>query len=93
LTYIVKVAPRAERQIKKLFKSLPPVLARKLGQAIDALGDTPRPQNIKKLEDATDIYRIDVQDYRIVYSIQDKELIILILKVAHRKEIYSKKLK
>jgi mRNA interferase RelE/StbE len=48
----------------------------------------PRPSGVKKLTGEDDLYRICEGDYRIIYTIQDKEPIVLALKIGGRKEIY-----
>jgi mRNA interferase RelE/StbE len=93
VSYTVEVAPRAERQLKQLARKLPKGTFNKIAEEIDALAKNPRPRHTKKLEDTSDFYRIDIKDYRIVYTIQDNRLVVLIVKVAHRREVYSKKLK
>lgn len=56
--------------------------------AIDVLQDNPRPPGVKKLEGSTDLYRIPVGDYRVLYRIEDDVLVILIIRIGHRKDIY-----
>ncbi|MHB9013787.1 MAG: type II toxin-antitoxin system RelE family toxin [Ignavibacteriaceae bacterium] len=53
------------------------------------LSANPRPYGYKKLQDS-EFYRIRIGDYRVVYRIKDKELLILVIKIGHRKEIYRK---
>jgi mRNA interferase RelE/StbE len=48
----------------------------------------PRPAGCTKLAGADDAYRIRIGDYRIVYVIADKVLIVYIIRVGHRKEVY-----
>jgi len=55
---------------------------------IEALSDDPSPQGVAKLEGAETLYRLRVGDYRIVYEIRDKELLVLVVKVGHRKDVY-----
>jgi mRNA interferase RelE/StbE len=57
-------------------------------QAIDKLPDNPRPSGCRKLKGA-DVYRIRVGDYRVVYEIHDDVLIVLVVRVAHRSEVYK----
>lgn len=82
--YQVKLAPAAERQIRKLSG---PVQKKILNQ-LDKLQFNPRPKSIKKLSGVENIYRVRVGDYRVIYSIEDKILLVLILKIGDRKEIY-----
>jgi len=57
-------------------------------EAIYSLADNPRPAGYKKLK-GRDGYRIRVADYRIIYDIFDSELIVDIITLGHRKEIYE----
>ncbi len=84
-SFRVEIAPLARRQIRKL--------ARKAQQAIieriEQLAAAPRPPGVKKLVSEDDLYRVRVGDYRIIYQIRDRDLLILIVKVGHRREVYS----
>jgi mRNA interferase RelE/StbE len=53
------------------------------------LGDNPRPAGCKKLRGQRDLWRIRVGDYRVVYSIDDSELAVEILRVRNRKDSYE----
>jgi mRNA interferase RelE/StbE len=82
MPYTIELAPAAERQLRALSKTL----QRRIVQHLRDLQTDPRPSGVKKLDD--DIYRIRVGDYRIIYQIQDQALMILVLKVGHRRDIY-----
>ncbi len=56
--------------------------------AIDALADEPRPVGSLKLAGGSGEWRIRVGDYRIVYEIHDGRLLVLVVRVAHRREVY-----
>jgi mRNA interferase RelE/StbE len=56
--------------------------------AIGALAEEPRPAGAEKLAGRDDRYRIRVGDYRVVYSIEDAALIVWIVKVGHRRDVY-----
>jgi mRNA interferase RelE/StbE len=60
---------------------------KKILNTINQLIENPRPINSKKLS-ATERYRLRVGDYRILYEIIDQRLIIYIIKIAHRKDVY-----
>lgn len=66
------------------------VRERKPGKLLD-LADNPRPSGCKVLETSSEIYRIRLGDYRATYCIRDDKLVILILRVANRREIYDRK--
>ena len=78
-------APAALRQ----FRKLPAPVQKRLSPHIDALADNPRPPGVVKLSGTSDIYRIRVGDYRIIYEIQDIGLVILILKIGNRRDVYK----
>jgi mRNA interferase RelE/StbE len=79
--YIVKIA---SRRIEKELDDLPPAEYNRIRTKIKALVNNPRPHGVKKLSDK--VHRVRIGDYRIIYSIFDKERIILIDKVAKRTE-------
>jgi len=83
-TYQIEFAPSAIKQLEKL----PKVMQRRIAAKIDALGREPRPHGVEKLEAREGLYRIRVGDYRVVYAIRDERLIVLILRIAHRKDVY-----
>ena len=82
--YTVVLTRTAQKQLNKL----PTVTADGLIAAIEALGTNPRPDGCKKLKGRLG-YRIRKGDYRIIYEIQDTVLIIEVIAVGHRKEIYE----
>jgi mRNA interferase RelE/StbE len=55
---------------------------------IEELAAEPRPRGAVKLQGEDDLYRIRVGDYRVVYTIRDEELIVLVLRVGHRRDVY-----
>jgi mRNA interferase RelE/StbE len=57
-------------------------------QAISKLANNPRPVGCKKLR-GWDAYRIRIGDYRVIYEIHDDVLIVLVVRVAHRREAYN----
>lgn len=86
MSYTVQLAPAAKRQLRKLDRSIQERVVRRL----DKLGRDPRPPGVEKLEGDESTYRIRIGEYRIVYDIHDKALIVLVLKVGHRREIYRR---
>jgi mRNA interferase RelE/StbE len=85
MAYTVIVAPAAKRDLKRL----PAEALRRVAEAIDHLADEPRPHGSVKLQGATDLYRIRIGDYRVVYQIHDRQLRVLIVRVGHRRDIYD----
>ena len=56
--------------------------------AVEALGDEPMPSGCKKLVGSDYTYRIRVGDYRIVYDIHNAKLVVSIIRVRHRRDVY-----
>lgn len=84
MAYRIEVKPRAV----KALAGIPNPHRRRIAKAIDALADEPRPNGCAKLTGAEDAYRIRVGEYRIVYQIADKVLIVYVVRVGHRKDVY-----
>ena len=74
---------------KKELGQLPRPIALKVVERIKALANNPRPDVCKKLTGSAYSYRIRINDYRVVYSITDQCLIIQVIKIGHRKDIYQ----
>ena len=73
--------------VEKDLKSVPGNDTRKILNRIKSLAKNPRPSGCEKLT-GQERYRVRQGHYRIVYSIQDKEATVWIVKVGHRKDIY-----
>ncbi|MFQ5674247.1 MAG: type II toxin-antitoxin system RelE/ParE family toxin [Nitrospinales bacterium] len=84
MAYAVQISPAAARQIRKLSRSV----QRKIVKRLEALEAVPRPPGAVKIKGGENLYRIRTGDYRIIYEIRDQVLVVLILKVGDRKEIY-----
>ncbi len=84
--YTIYFSPRAEKSFKKIDMTS----KRKMATAIDNLTHEPRPNGSRKIVGSQHYYRIRVNNYRIIYEIQDRQLIILIFDIGHRKDIYRK---
>lgn len=57
---------------------------------IKGLADDPRPAGSQKLSGQPDRYRVRQGNYRIIYSIQDEQLVVVVVKVGHRREVYER---
>lgn len=84
MRYQIIILPLAKRQLKKLPRSVQPVI---IG-VIEALVKNPRPRGAKKLTGLENLYRIRAGDYRIIYQIQDEKLVVAVVKVGNRRDIY-----
>lgn len=79
-----------DRSVKKDFKSIQAQDIKRIKSAILELSNNPRPDGCTKLKgDKRNYYRIRVGNYRVVYSIEDEILLVLVVTVGHRKEIYK----
>ena len=85
MSYQVLFTPRAERE----FKSLPEAARRRIAPRIDALAEEPRPRGIKKLQGREGTYRLRVGDYRVLYTIEDRVVTVVVVRIGHRRDIYA----
>jgi mRNA interferase RelE/StbE len=85
----VKYAFRWRERAVGQLRAIPQPAAMTILQALTPLGDDPRRPNadVKKLAGYEDRYRLRVGDYRVIYEILDKQLVILVVGVGHRREI------
>jgi mRNA interferase RelE/StbE len=82
--YQIEFTKGALKQLKKL----PTDIKERIDSKILELANEPRPNGVKKLEGSDSLYRIRVNDYRVIYQIQDDVLLVTVAKVGHRREIY-----
>jgi mRNA interferase RelE/StbE len=76
------------RKAEKTIKRLHGEMLKRTRQAIRSLAENPHPAGYKKMVGYDNLYRIRVGDWRIIYAIEDDELIILVLEVAPRDRAY-----
>lgn len=86
MTYQIDLAPAAIRQLRKL----DPVARRRVQAAIELLAAEPRPAAAKKLVGGAGEWRVRTGDYRIVYEIHDQVLVVLVLALGHRRDVYRR---
>ena len=84
MCYTVDIGTKAAREIR----ALPRLEQARIMAKIEALADDPRPPNCVKLSGESGLWRIRSGNYRIIYQIQDARLLIVIVKVGHRREVY-----
>jgi len=77
-----------KKSVAKDLRPIPNQDVKRILERIEALATDPRPVGCEKLS-GQDKYRIRQGIYRIIYEIRDKELIITIVKVGHRREVYK----
>lgn len=85
MTYRIQVAPAALLQLRKL----DPQARRRVQAAIELLSGEPHPHGAKKLAGGDGEWRVRTGDYRIVYEVHDQVLVVLVVAVGHRREIYQ----
>lgn len=84
--YSVEITSSAERTLLKLPK---PVVG-KLVKRLQDLAHNPFPPDCRKLSGEDHVYRIRIGTYRVIYEVYKKEVLILVLKVGHRKDVYRR---
>jgi len=82
--YRVELTPAAARQLAKFDGQAREMVA----AAIVTLGANPRPPGCVKLSGADDLWRLRVRDYRVIYRILDDRLIVTVVKIGDRKNVY-----
>lgn len=85
MTYEIEFTKGANKQLKKL----PSHLKERIDSKIEELAIEPRPAGVKKLVDEESLYRIKVGDYRVIYQIFDTILLVSVIKVKHRRDVYK----
>ncbi|MCX6212879.1 type II toxin-antitoxin system RelE/ParE family toxin [Spirosoma sp.] len=90
--YKIVITESAAKELKRI----PAKMQDRIFEKIEGLVEEPKPNGHKKLKnfdmpgnDYNDYYRIRVGDYRVIYAIEDAEITIFVMKVAHRKNVYE----
>ncbi len=83
MAYEVRFARPVAKELRRLDRGE----AKRIVEAAEALADDPRPSGAQKVQ-RTPYLRIRVGSYRVVYEIRDEKLVVLIVKVGHRREVY-----
>ncbi len=82
--YSIQFAESAARSLARL----PTAVRVRITTKIDALADNPHPAGTRKMKGDEHAYRLRVGDYRVVYDIVEDIVVVLILRVGHRKDVY-----
>lgn len=85
MAYKIVISKSAAKEIRELPKDYQETINAK----INALASNPYPNGYKKLKGSKDLFRFRVGDYRVIYKIINNELIIEVVKVSHRRDIYD----
>ncbi len=84
MTFHLLLKPAVEKELA----ALPPQILRRVDAAIRALAENPRPPGAEVLHGRKGILRIRVGDYRVLYRVLKDRLVILVVGVGHRREVY-----
>ena len=85
MIFRVEVSKRVEKFLLNLRDV---ALKRRLVSSMRTLADDPRPPGCIKLSGSKDIYRVRVGDYRILYQVRNSEILVVVLEIGNRREIY-----
>jgi len=85
--YAITFKPSADRELRRL----PIEIQKRIVRAVELLAGDPRPVGVVKMAGDDNLWRIRVGQYRIIYEIHDNRLVVLVLRVGHRKDIYRKR--
>jgi len=84
--YNIEWRPSTKKDLKKISKAE----VHRIISAVEGLSGQPRPPGSTKLSGSDLTYRIRVENYRVIYEIHDKIILIEVVKVGHRKDVYRK---
>jgi len=88
MPYTIELTPAAEKTLLKLAKKDRALMVR-IDRALLSLANNPTPPNSKNLVgEVANLYRLRVGDYRIIYQVDGGKLIVLVVHVGHRKDVY-----
>jgi mRNA interferase RelE/StbE len=82
----IEFTPKAESQLAELPRKHQGQILKK----IESLKDNPRPPRSRQLENYSHLHRIDSGNYRIIYTIQDDVVLVTLVKIGHRKDVYRR---
>jgi mRNA interferase RelE/StbE len=86
VTHSIQLSPAAARELRKF----DPPVRRRIQAVLELLADEPRPPSAKRLVGGSGEWRVRTGDYRVIYEIYDHRLLILVLRIAHRREVYNR---
>jgi len=85
LPHTLQILQSAQRDLKALSREI----RQRLRDSIDELANDPRPQGVKVLQGGGERrFRVRVGDYRVIYRIDDKEGVVSVTRVGHRRDVY-----
>lgn len=86
MNYAIELAPGVDKQLRRIEKAT----RLRLVGVIELLGVDPRPPGAKMLRGGEHgLWRVRVGNYRVVYAIEDAKLVVLVIRIGHRRDVYS----
>jgi mRNA interferase RelE/StbE len=82
--YRIEITTQAAKQLA----ALEPLTMKRVAARIDALAVEPRPPSARKLATKEGFYRIRVGDYRVIYQVADRRILVTIIRIGHRRDAY-----
>jgi mRNA interferase RelE/StbE len=86
VAYTVELKPAAVRDVK----AIPERDRKRIKTRIDALAANPRPSGVKALQGGESYLRLRVGDYRIIYTVLDQMLLVVVIRIGNRREVYRR---
>ena len=86
MNYRITLAPAAARQLRKF----DPPLRRRIQAVLELLAVEPRPPSATQLVGGSGEWRVRTGDYRIIYEIHNDQLLVLVLRMGHRRDVYER---
>ena len=84
MAYQVILKPSAAKSVRKLDRDT----QRRVLRVLEVLAQEPRPAGVLKMAGDDNLWRVRLGDYRVVYEIHDRQLIVVVVRVVHRKDVY-----
>jgi mRNA interferase RelE/StbE len=84
----MKYAVRLDSRTCKALDRLPSDIQGRVMRKLHALENEPRPPGVEKLAGMEDLYRVRVGAWRIVYAIRDRALVVIVIRIGHRRDVY-----
>jgi len=75
------------KELKRIDKTIVP----RIVDTVQSLASNPRPSGVRKIKGSSRLFRVRVANYRVLYEVMDEKLLIHIVRVRHRKDVYSEK--
>lgn len=85
MTYTVEFLKAAAEELA----GLPKDAQRQIMKRVDGLQADPRPSGVEQLKGAEKFLRLRVGDYRVIYSVEARQIVVLVVRIAHRKAVYE----